>query len=105
MALRRLSIELERACEDIERADSVAGSALMLLRGVAGTGKTHLLRDLARHRVAAGRPTVLLMGQQFVNHDSPWTQALQHVDLAELSAEAFVGALEAAAEAAGLVRC
>lgn len=41
------------------------------------------------------------MGQQFVSNDAPWTQALQQLDMAGLSAEEFVGALEAAAQAAG----
>lgn len=96
-----LSSALGRARGELEHAARIAGGALMLLRGVAGTGKTHLLCDVARQRVAAGRPTVLLMGQQFVSNDAPWTQALQQLDMAGLSAEEFVGALEAAAQAAG----
>jgi hypothetical protein len=96
-----LSSELRRAREALVHAEGIAGSALMLLRGVAGTGKTHLLCDVARERVAAGRPTVLLMGQRFVSNDAPWPQALQHLDMAGLSAEEFVGALESAAQAAG----
>lgn len=96
-----LSAELERAREVLEHAGEVAGSALMLLTGAKGTGKTHLLCDVARQRVAANQPTVLLMGQQFVSADAPWTQALQQLDLPGLSAEEFVGALEAAAQAAG----
>src|SRR5262249_7458556 len=43
---------------------------------------------------------VLLMGQRFLSHDAPWAQALQQLDLVGLSAEEFVGALEAAAQAA-----
>ena len=81
-------------------ADEIAGSRLLVLRGAAGTGKTHLLCDLARQRISAGRPTVLLMGQRFVSNDAPWSQALQQLDLSSLSMEEFVGALEAAAEAA-----
>lgn len=73
----------------------------MILRGAAGTGKTHLLCDLARQRISAGRPTVLLLGQRFVSNEVPWSQALQQLDLPGLSAEEFVGALEAAAQAAG----
>ncbi len=96
-----LTSELRTTRESLVHADVIAGSALMLLRGVAGTGKTHLLCDVARQRVAAGSPTVLLMGQRFVSNDAPWSQALQQLDLAHLSAEEFVGALEAAAQAAG----
>nr|WP_143101685.1 AVAST type 2 anti-phage system protein Avs2 [Stigmatella aurantiaca] len=41
------------------------------------------------------------MGQRFVSNDAPWSQALHQLDLTGLSAEEFVGALEAAAQAAG----
>src|SRR6266508_670987 len=73
----------------------------MHLRKSAGTGKTHLLCDVARQRVASGRHTVLLMGQRFVSNDAPWAQALQQLDITGIAAEEFVGALEAAAQAAG----
>ena len=99
--LQRLSSGLEVARESFVHADEIAESRLMVLRGAAGTGKSHLLCDLARQRVSAGRPTVLLMGQCFVSNDVPWSQALQQLDLSSLSAEEFVGALEAAAQAAG----
>jgi hypothetical protein len=98
--LQALSSELRKTHEALIHAESIAGRALMLLRGGAGTGKTHLLCDVARQRVAADRPTVLLMGQQFLSNDAPWTQALHQLDLAGLSAEEFVGALESAAQAA-----
>ena len=94
--------ELRTTRESLDHADTIASSALMLLRGNAGTGKTHLLCDVARQRVGQGCPTVLLMGQRFVSNDDPWSQALRQLDLASLSAEKFVGALEAAAQAAGL---
>ena len=99
--LLHLMSELEVARESFVHADQIADSALMVLRGAAGTGKTHLLCDVASQRVSAGRPTVLLMGQRFVSNDVPWSQALQQLDLPSLSAEEFVGALEAAAQAAG----
>lgn len=99
--LFRLSSELAKTREILEHAGDVAGSALMILNGDAGTGKTHLLCDVAKQRVAAGRPTILLMGQRFISKDAPWAQALQQLDLSDLSAEEFVGTLEAAAQTAG----
>ncbi len=98
--LTALSYELRRTHEVLVHAEAVAGRSLMLLKGAAGTGKTHLLCDVARQRVAGGRPAVLLMGQRFLGADEPWAQALQQLDLPGLSAEEFVGALEAAAQAA-----
>ena len=97
--LLHLISELKETRKSFVHADAIAASPLMVLRGVAGTGKTHLLCDLARQRNSAARPTVLLMGQRFVSNEAPWSQALQQLDLSSLSAEEFVGALEAAAQA------
>lgn len=99
--LFQLASELQSAREALTHAEEIAGNTILLLRGLAGTGKTHLLCDFARQRVASGRPTVLLMGQRFVSSDPPWSQTLQHLDLAHLSAEEFIGALEASAQSAG----
>ena len=99
--LRRLISELERVRQSFVHANEMAGSRLLIVRGAAGTGKTHLLCDLARQRLTAGRPTVLLMGQRFLSNDAPWSQALQQLDLSGLSIEEFLGALESSAEAAG----
>ena len=96
----RLRNQLEKAQTTLRRAHSFASRQLLLLKGDAGTGKTHLLCDFARRRIALGRPTVLLMGQRFLTTDPPWTQALHHLDLPGVSVDDFVGALEAAAQAA-----
>jgi len=99
--LYALESELRKTRDALNHAAAIAGNHLMLITGAAGTGKTHLLCDVATQRVAAGRPTVLLMGQQFVVAGHPWPQATQQLDLSGTSAEQFVGALEAAAQAAG----
>jgi hypothetical protein len=98
--LWELSADLRLAREHLDHWEHVANRSLMILKGAAGTGKTHLLCDVARQRVKASRPTVLLMGQRFVSLEPPWTQVMQQLDLDGLSAEEFVGALEAAAQAA-----
>lgn len=90
--------ELRDALQHDER---VVLNQLLLITGAAGTGKTHLLCDVAKKRIEEGHPTILLMGQRFLNMEEPWRQALQHLDLADLSIEEFVGALEAAAQAKG----
>ena len=97
----QLRDELEEARSSLEHANSIASSRLMLLKGKAGTGKTHLLCDFAKKRLASAAPSILFMGQRFVANDAPWTQALQQLDLPGMSAEQFIGALEAAAQAAG----
>lgn len=98
--LDELMFKLRESREALCHADTVAGGVLMLLKGGAGTGKTHLLCDVATQRVKSGRPTVLLMGQQFVSTEPPWAQVFKHLDLQNISAEEFVSALEAAAQAA-----
>lgn len=100
-SVRRLERALRQAMEALRRADEVAGSNAFVLRGSAGTGKTHLLCDVVMRRIEAHQPTVLLMGQRFVSNDAPWSQVMQHLDLAGLAAEDFIGALEAAAQASG----
>ena len=94
--------KLRDAREVLERAERTAGTSLMILRGNAGTGKTHLLCDVARQRLKANLPMVLFMGQRFISEDAPWPQALQQLDLVNLSAEEFVGGLESATQAAGV---
>jgi hypothetical protein len=92
-------IEFGRECTGIN-AD-LANGRLMLLVGEAGTGKTHLFCDVARQRLDEGRPTILLMGQQFTSAEDPWTQALNLLGLSGTSPTEFIGALEAAAQVAG----
>jgi hypothetical protein len=79
--------------------EAVNASAL-LLTGEAGTGKTHLFCDVARHRLERGLPTVLLMGQRFSTGE-PKRQILEQLDLSHYSWEQFVGALDAAGQASG----
>jgi len=98
--LIRLSSALRDMCEVFSHAEKIADQTVMILKGDAGTGKTHLLCDIAKQRIKDNRPTVLLMGQRFVSTNDPWIQILQQLDLADLSAEEFVGALEAAAQVA-----
>ena len=99
-SLYQLQDEIKEAHSALKHADSYASSQLMLLKGEAGTGKTHLLCDFARRRIESGAPTILLMGQRFVSKGTPWIQVLQQLDLQGVRVEEFVGALEAAAQAA-----
>ena len=88
---------LESLSDKVDTEDT----QLIIVRGVAGAGKTHLLCDVAKRRVENGLPTVLLMGQRFTSDNEPWVQAREHLDLTRVSMEEFVGVLEAAAQAKG----
>jgi hypothetical protein len=84
------------AFQDAER---IAGRSSLVVVGRAGVGKTHLLCDIVSSRIAKGQPSVLLMGQRFKGQDEPWTHILRQLDLANSSAEEFLGAFDACAQA------
>ena len=73
----------------------------VLIAGPAGVGKTHLLCDIAKRRVKARLPTILLMGQDFDRR----ALRIQIPELAAFTgtAEEVVSTLAAASEAAGTV--
>lgn len=99
--VHRLQMALEKVAVVCSHFDSLASGQLLLLKGDSGKGKTHLLCDFARRRVRAELPTLLLMGEKFLQEDDAWIQLLQELDLSQCSAEEFVGALESAAQASG----
>ena len=72
-----------------------------LIRGNAGSGKSHLLARCAQQAIAQGQPAVILLGQRFNNSDA-WVQISHALDLPGWSAERVLGALDAAGKAAGV---
>jgi hypothetical protein len=70
-----------------------------LITGRAGTGKSHLLARVAELAVRENRPVVFILGQQ-LREQTLWPQILERLGLRDLSAEEFLGALNAAAESA-----
>ncbi|WP_162722408.1 hypothetical protein [Microbacterium sp. PM5] len=84
-------------CASPATAAAVQGE--LLLTGRAGAGKTHLLCDVAMNRIAAGLPTVMLLGQDFDARNL----LVQLPELAELpgNVDEILALLSAAAEASG----
>jgi len=72
----------------------------MILAGEAGSGKTHLLCDIAKRRSELGLPTALLLGENF-NDTDPWQQIITKLDLNCQTKEELLGIFNAAGEAAG----
>jgi hypothetical protein len=58
------------------RHAGLSNKPFMLLRGVAGSGKTHLLCDLAENRIALKQPTFIFLGEEFRSKD-PWDTILK----------------------------
>ncbi len=98
--LRELYADLRDALSHVNQFRAIVSSKLVMLTGVAGSGKTHLLCDLAKQRLEKGRPTVVLMGQRFLNTTDPWVQALHQLDLGDWNATALVKAIEVVAQRA-----
>ena len=81
-----------------EEAVKLANVPALLLRGDAGTGKTHLLCDIAKKRIVESEAgTAVLLGKHFLARQ-PGPQIMEMLGLT-CSAEEFLGAIEASAEA------
>lgn len=80
---------------------ALANMPVMLLKGEAGIGKSHLLADLAKNRQNTKKACVLLLGQHFSNDDPPWTQILRNLLRINCNEMELLGALNAKAEAQG----
>lgn len=89
---------LQQILNLFQKEGGIANNSVMVLKGDAGTGKTHLLCDIAKKRIEQKRPTILLMGQRFISLNDPWQQILQSLDLSDQSVEQFVGSLECSAQ-------
>ena len=94
-----LRLELEETNSLLKQTDRYANTQTLLLTGEAGTGKTHLLCDVAQRRLELGLPTILLMGQRFTSNDEPWVQICHQLQLPGYNADEIIGAIEASAQA------
>ncbi len=94
----RATIRVE---EFIDSAVSrLASDRALFLTGEWGTGKTHLLCDVAAQRLAEGRPTVLLLGEE-LDDTSPRDSILALLDLSGLTMSEFLATLDAAGRVSG----
>jgi len=82
---------------DAAKARTTSG---LLLRGDAGQGKTHLFCDAGKRLLDQGHPALVILGSRF-RGPGPWRDLSEHVGLGDVGSEALIGAMAAAAEAAG----
>ena len=87
--------------DEIKRPVSrLANEHRLLVTGEAGTGKSHLLADVADHHIGQGFPAVLVLGGSFVDGE-PWRQVADQLGLTNTTPDELLGTLDAAGEAAG----
>lgn len=78
----------------------LANKRELVISGQAGIGKSHLVADFGAKQLALARPFVLVLTGTLTEAD-PWQQIRAQLDLTQVSTNEFLGALDAAAEAAG----
>lgn len=65
----------------------LANNPFLLLEGKAGIGKSHLLADVIKTRIASGYPSLFILGQQLTSDESPWLQIFKRLQLKVTSRE------------------
>ncbi len=71
----------------------------LVISGPGGIGKSHLVADFGHKQLEAARPFILILSGSLTDGD-PWEQIRGQLDLAQVTNANFLGALDAAAEAA-----
>ena len=98
--IRRLVSALYELGDFCEANPAMASNSnAVLVTGKGGCGKTHLLCDIASHRLRAGAPSILLLGQHFYK-GAPWQQILDQLGLS-CKPDDFLCALEIAGQLRG----
>ncbi|OHV81302.1 ATP-binding protein [Ensifer sp. LCM 4579] len=100
--LYQLSDALDEVLEAI-RSDrwTVVNSRRLLVSGEAGVGKSHLFGDAVQHQIERELPALLVLGSSLVEAD-PWSQIIAALGLQGRSTDELLGALDSAAQAAGV---
>jgi len=81
------------------------GGNFLLLTGEAGSGKSHLVADIAKKHLSRGSPCILLLGETFGAANDLWEQVAQRLEWTD-TVDALLALLEAKAagsETLGLI--
>lgn len=78
----------------------LANKRELVITGPAGIGKSHLVADFGEKQLELARPFVLVLTGTLTESE-PWEQIRGQLDVSQVSTNEFLGALDAAAEAAG----
>lgn len=102
-AVSNLSSVLNEVARELAAAhwDHTQTRALLVV-GAAGSGKSHLLADVCDLAINNLAPAVMVLGGKLPDAE-PWAEILKDLDLPRgLQVQAFLGALNAAGQAAGV---
>lgn len=72
-------------------------SPLVLLKGIGGAGKSHLLANAVTQFSQKGYNTIFVLGQYFQNSENIWIQLLRILECSNYSSETLLTALNAKA--------
>ncbi|MBL8164702.1 MAG: ATP-binding protein [Anaerolineae bacterium] len=92
-ALHRLQMEV------MSNPAKVSNRPFLTVIGGAGNGKTHLFCDVASQRIAAGMPTLLIMGE-VIRSGEPWSEIVKWLHL-QCSVDEFLAAMNTKAQIQG----
>lgn len=59
----------------------LSNEPILFIKGEAGTGKSHLLGDIAQKRIKDDLPTIFLLGTDFKQGDSAWERIIKHLGI------------------------
>ena len=98
--LQQLEKNLSKLARSVRnRGFQTVNTGALLLRGEAGTGKTHLFCDVMNQRAKSGKVSVMLHGGHFKDAN-PLVAILEELDL-RCTFDEFLGAMDAAGQASG----
>lgn len=84
----------------LDIAPDLLEEAVLLVKGDAGTGKSHLLAHTSQEHINSGGPAIMILGDHLCN-ENPRIDILDRCGLKNLSFPDFLGTLQAAAIASG----
>lgn len=81
--LREISRNNDNFIEDLNHKVNIkiANSPYLIIKGEAGNGKSHLLGDIAKTRIDNNLPTLLLLGQNFIDDKNIWENIISELCL------------------------
>lgn len=93
--LREIQSNNRNLVSDFQNSVNIvlSNNPVLILKGEAGSGKSHLLGDIAQSRMERGRPSVLLLGQHFKSEVGDVNKNILSLLGLDMSFESFLKSL------------